>query len=138
MSTPPVSTETRDATPGTVLSVKNKVGLVLATLLGLNGVVSMFLLAGVDDQPEASGPPLPVLVVGGVLGVITLLAVAWTWRTGSRVGARVIAGVRILSALLAVPGFFVSDVPAAVVAEAATVVVVTIATIVLVLARPAR
>jgi hypothetical protein len=129
--------ETPVAAPGAVLTVKNKVGLVLAALLGLNGsLVSPFVLAGADDGPDAAGPPMPVLVVGAVLGLITLLAVVYTWRTGNRIGARVIAGIRVIAALLAVPAFFVSGVAPGVVALAAVVMVVTVVTIVLVLSRP--
>jgi hypothetical protein len=129
--------ETSVVAPDAVLTVKNKVGLVLAALLGLNGtLVSPFVLAGADDGPGAEGPPLPVVVVGAVLGLITLLAAVYSWRTGNRVGLRVVAGSRIIAALLAVPAFFVSGVAPGLVAFAAVVIIVAIVTIVLVLSRP--
>jgi hypothetical protein len=118
---------------GRVLSVKNKVGLVLAGLLGLADLSSPFLPT--DESAEA-GPPMGVLVADAVLGLITIVAVIYTWRTANRVGARIVAGSRIISVLTAVPAFFVPGVPAAVVALVAAVVVVTIATVMLVLARP--
>ena len=80
-------------------------GLVLAGLLGLGDVIGI-VTGGVD------GPPFPVLIAGAVLGVITLVGVVLGWR-GSRAGIVTVIVTRLLSALTAVPAFFVDDVPAA-------------------------
>jgi hypothetical protein len=79
---------------------------------------------------------MAVLVVGSVLGLVTLIGVAYTWRTGNRVGSRIIAGARILSAVLALPAFFVEGVPAGLVALAASGIVVTVLCVWLVLSPP--
>jgi hypothetical protein len=132
-----IQAKTASTATDSALTTKNRVGLGLAALLGLNGtLVSPFVLAGSDDGPNSSGPPLPVILVGVVLGLITLLAVVYTWRTGNRGGARVIAAARIIAALLAVPAFFVSNVAPGLVVLASSVMVVTVVTIVLVLSRP--
>lgn len=115
------------------LNVKNKIGLVLAGLLGTFDVLSL-LTPG--PAPGEEGPPVEVLVATTVLGVITLIAVVWTWRTGSRVAARIVAGTRILSAITALPAFFVEGVPPAFVALAAVGVLLTVVAVGLVLSRP--
>jgi len=94
------------------------VGLVLAGLLGLADAIGV-VTGGVD------GPPMGVVVAGAVLGVITLVGVVLGWR-GSRAGIAVAAVTRVLSALTAVPAFFVDDVPAPAVGLAAVGVIVTL------------
>jgi hypothetical protein len=114
-----------------MLTTKNKIGLGLAVLLGLSDLAGV-LFPSPDDQP---GPPLAVLVVGAVLGVITLMAVVFAWRTGNRVATRVVAATRILSALGTLPAFLVGGVPASYVVAAAASVVLTVIAVGLVLAR---
>ena len=75
------------------------------------------------------------MIVSGVLGVITLIAVAVTVRTASRLGARITCGSRILSMLTALPAFFVPDVPAEFVVMATIGVLLTLLSVWLVLAR---
>ncbi|TQS41051.1 hypothetical protein [Cryptosporangium phraense] len=116
------------------VTTKNKIGLALAALLGVADLVG---LAIPTDSGEA-GPPLVVLIIGAVLGVLTLAAAVYTWRTGNRIGARVVAGTRILSTLGALPAFFVPGVPAGLVAGVAVQVVLTVTAIVLVLSRAPR
>jgi hypothetical protein len=121
-----------------LLTTKNKVGLVLAAIIGVLDLSGPFTpTPGNADDPNTAGPPMAILVAGAVLGLITLIAVVYTWRTGNRVGARIVAGSRILSILGALPAFFVSGVPAGVVAFVAAAVVLTIVSVVLVLSRPA-
>jgi hypothetical protein len=117
------------------LTTGNKVGLVLAALLAVGDVTGPFTPMPADG--DQAGPPMAVLIAGAVLGVITLVGVVWTWRTGSRPAARVVAGTRILSALSALPAFFVGGVPGVVVLIAATGILLTALTCFLVL-RPAR
>ncbi|MET9387517.1 hypothetical protein ABZY09_42545 [Streptomyces sp. NPDC002928] len=117
------------------LTRKNKVGLVLAGLLGLIDTTNFLSVpAGDSDTP---GPPTGVLVADGFLGLITVVAVLYTWRTANRTGSRVVAGSRILSAITALPALFVSEVPAWVVVLVAVFVIVTVAITALVLSRPA-
>lgn len=67
------------------LSRKNKVGLIIASLLALTDVGSIF-----NPTPDGEeGPPYAVLVVGGVCGVITLIAAFIAWRTAQRAALRV-------------------------------------------------
>ena len=78
-------------------------GLLICTLLGLLDILFAFDVS--DDAP-----PIPVLVVGAVLGIITLVGVRLAWRDTRR-GTRAIAASRVLSALMGVPAFFVDDAP---------------------------
>lgn len=117
----------------TALPRSQRVGLVLAALLGIADVVAV--LTPVD--PNQPGPPLPILIFGTFLGLVTLAAVVAAWRTRRRVWARVAAGARILSALTAVPAFFVPDVPAPLVVAASASIVLTAVAVYLLLRRPA-
>ena len=111
---------------------RTRAGLVLAALLGLADVISAFF-----PTPDGEvGPPLPIVVLGGLLGVATLAAVAAAWRTGQRGMLRIVAATRVLSAISALPAFFV-DIPAALKLVVAVAVVLTVACVVLVL-TPAR
>ena len=111
---------------------RTRAGLVLAALLGLADVVSAFF-----PTPEGEvGPPLPIVVLGGLLGVATLAAVAAAWRTGQRGMLRIVAATRVLSAISALPAFFV-DISAALKLVVAIGVVLTVVCVVLVL-TPAR
>lgn len=112
---------------------KNKVGLVIAGLLGLVDMANVVDLSSADDHP---GPPVAILAMDAVLGLVTVAAVIYTFRTGTRAGSRIAAASRILSAFTAVPAFFVTGVPAPLVAAAATFVVLTVLCVALLLARP--
>ena len=115
-----------------MLSTKNKVGLVIAGLLGL-GDVPAFLMPTPDGEV---GPPLGILIVGTICGVITVAAVVTAWVTANRGAIRVAAGARIVSMLTALPAFFV-DVPAGIKVLVTAVVVLTVVSVVLMLS-PAR
>lgn len=136
-----MSSDTTGSTgTATALSLPNKIALGLAVVLGLLDLIGGLLVASTGvgpGTPDEVGPPLAVLLAGSVLGLITVVAVAYTWRSRSRVGARIVAGSRILSALTALPAFFVADVPPALVTIAATTTVLTIVTVGLVLSRRA-
>ena len=114
------------------VTTRNSVGLVIAALLAVGDIVSAFF----PTPDGAIGPPLPIVVLGGLLGVATLVAVVVAWRSGRRGALWIVAGTRVLSALAALPAFFV-DVPALVKLLVAVFVVLTIVSVVLVLA-PAR
>jgi hypothetical protein len=115
-----------------ILSTKNKVGLVIAGLLGLADLPSVLL-----PTPEGEvGPPFGVLVVGTICGVITVIAVVYAWVKASRGAIRIAAGARIVSMLTALPAFFV-DVPAGIKILVTAAVILTVTSVVLMLS-PAR
>jgi hypothetical protein len=91
------------------ISTRQKVGLTLAGIMNVINVPSVFFPA--PDGEE--GPPIAVLAVNTVLGIIGLVAVIIAWRSGNRAAIRVAAGTLILNALTALPAFFV-DVPPAI------------------------
>ena len=62
------------------VTTRNSVGLVIAALLAVGDVVSAFF----PTPDGAIGPPLPIVVLGGLLGVATLVAVVVAWRAGRR------------------------------------------------------
>ena len=116
------------------LSRRNRAGLVLAGLLGLADAASLLF-----TTPEGEvGPPLAVLAVGTVVGLVTLAAVVAAWRTGSRTALRVTAGSRIVSVILGLPAFLVDEVPPALVAVSAVGTALTVVAVVLVLAPAGR
>ncbi len=116
-----------------MLSTKNKVGLVLAGLLGGGDIYFFFFM----PTPEGEvGPPMGILVLGLICGVVTLVAVVVAWTKANRGAIRVAAGARIVSMLTALPAFFV-DVPADVKISVTVVVILTVVSVVLMLS-PAR
>jgi hypothetical protein len=131
------------------LTAQNKVGLVLAAVLALAdlGLSRAGLGIGLDPDGWAE-PNLPLvwgtLIVAMVLALTTIVAVVYTWLTANRIGARIVAGARVISMLLAVPIFFaegmeefgrVFGVP--IVPFASGHVLVTIPAVILLLSRPA-
>ena len=114
------------------ITSRTRTGLVIAALLGVADVVSAFF-----PTPDGQvGPPLAIVVLGGVIGLATLAAVAVAWRRGRRGALRIVAGTRVLSAITALPAFFV-DIPAWLKLLTAVFVVLTVVCVVLVL-TPAR
>ncbi|MDO9378239.1 MAG: hypothetical protein Q7T56_05270 [Nocardioidaceae bacterium] len=128
-------TTTTTAGAAQALSTTNRIGLGIFGLLGLLDAVS--LLTGPDTEvPGETGPPMGILVLDTVLGVLTVVTVVWAWRTANRSAIRLTAGARILSVVTALPAFFV-DVPAGVKVLVAAFVVVTAVALVMML-TPAR
>jgi len=115
-----------------MLSTKNKVGLVIAGLLGL-GDIPAALMPTPDGEV---GPPYGILVLGSILGVVTVVAVVIGWTKANRGAIRVAAGARIVSVLTALPAFFV-DVPWFIKLLVTAAVVLTVVSVVLMLS-PAR
>ena len=104
-------------------------------LLGILSVIDLTAPLYTDGQH----PPMIIAVIGSVLGLVSIvLAVfAWRGRTSEAVGLCV---VRVLSALTAVPAFWVTGVPGPVMAVAGSFIVLTMVGTVLTLAglrRPA-
>lgn len=107
------------------VSGKQKAGLVICTIFGLSNIPSVLFTA--PDGEE--GPPLAILVVCSILGVVAVVAAVMAWR-GNRVALRVAAGAIIIVTLTGLPAFFV-DVPMGVKALVGFSVVVTVVTVVL-------
>jgi Ca2+/Na+ antiporter len=120
MNTTPV----RDAGP--TITTRNKVGLAIAGLISLANVPSVF-----ESQPDGEvGPPMTVLVLDTLLGVIGLVAVVVAWRTASRTALRVTAACLVIAAVTALPALFV-DVPAFIKIAVAVFTVITMVALVL-------
>lgn len=89
-------------------TTRQKVGLGLAGLMSVGSIPSVFF-----PTPDGeTGPPMAILVLSTVVGVVGLVAVVIAWRSGSRAAVRVVAGSLIINLLSSLPAFFV-DVPAA-------------------------
>jgi hypothetical protein len=107
-------------------SKRQKVGFVLAGIYSAANIPSVLF-----PVPEgAEGPPIGILVIGSVLGVVGLVAVVVAWRTGNRAALRAAAGAIIVVTLTALPAFFV-DVPAGIKLLVGVSVLLTIAAVVL-------
>lgn len=98
-------------------SPSQRAGLLLLGLLSLGDIATLVLTDG-------SSPPYAVAALVAVLGVVSLYLVVRALRDPAR-PVRLLVGLRILSALTALPAFVISDVPAAAKAAAAAVVVLT-------------
>lgn len=113
-------------TPASSLTTtKQKVGLAIAGLYSLANIPGFL---GAPD-PGQAGPPMAILLVGSVLGVIGLVAVVMAWR-GNRVALRVAAGAIIVITLTGLPAFFV-DVPMFIKALVSFSVLLTVLAVVL-------
>jgi hypothetical protein len=105
-----------------------RVGLVLLVLLGLLDL-SYLVLVGVEDNP------VPVAVLGGVLGLITLAAAVPAAR-GRRAGVIALVASRVLSVLvLCLPAYFFSDTPSWAKVQVSIAIVLAIAGLLLFLGR---
>lgn len=124
-----MTTTTIRQTGVSMYTTPNKVGFVLALLLGLGNVLSL-----ASPTPEGqAGPPLAILIVDAVLGVGIIVAVLVGWLRGRKAAIRAATVLLILAAITALPAFVAPDVPSALVAAAGGYVVLTIVTIVLML-----
>ena len=104
---------------------KQKAGLIICMLYGLGNIPSV--LTPTPDGEE--GPPLAILVIGSILGVVALVAAILAWR-GNRPALRVAAGAMIVITLTGLPAFFV-DVPMFIKALVGFSVVLTVVAVVL-------
>ena len=98
-------------------------------LLGILSVIDLTAPLYTDGQH----PPMIIAIIGSVLGLVSLVlaVLAWRGRAAAAVGLCVI---RVLSALTAVPAFWVTGVPGPVVAVAGSFISLTIVGVVLTLA----
>jgi hypothetical protein len=103
----------------------NKFGLVLLGLLGVADLATPLTTDG-------DHPPMSIAIGSAVIGLLSLVLVGFAWR-GKRWALAPLITLRIASALLAVPAFFASDVPAAAIVAAGVGVGATIVGVVAVL-----
>lgn len=111
------------------MNASTRTGLILLALLSVGDIAGLALTDG-------KTPPYAVAALGAALGVGSLYFVAKAWQ-GSRAALRPLFAMRIVSALTAVPAFFVADVPAAALAGAAAIIVLTAVSVFLVGRSPA-
>ncbi|GAA3526469.1 hypothetical protein GCM10022234_24650 [Aeromicrobium panaciterrae] len=114
-------------------STKNKVGLGLAIFYGITNIPSFLVPTGDGED----GPPLAILIVCSVLGVVAAVGGIVAWRQRSRPAARLTAASIIVITLTSLPAFFV-DVPAEIKAISALGVVLTVVIVVLMFSASKR
>ena len=100
-----------------------RIGLVIFGLLSLGDIATLALTDG-------ETPPYAVAAVVALLGLVSLVLVVQAYRDPGK-PLRLLIGLRVLSAITALPAFFVSDVPAGAQAAAAGIVVLTAAGVLL-------
>jgi hypothetical protein len=105
-------------------------GLVLLGLLSLGDVA---LIALTDGE----SPPYPVAAAAAVLGLVSLWLVVRALRDPSA-PVRVLIGLRVLSAVLALPAFLAEDVPTGAAVGAAVGVGLTAVGVLLLAGAPRR
>ncbi|RYC10605.1 tetraspanin family protein [Nocardioides zhouii] len=115
-----------------ITTTKQKVGIAIAGVYSLTNIPG-FLTA---PDPGVEGPPMAILVVGSILGVIGLVASVLAWR-GNRVALRVAAGSMIVITLTGLPAFFV-DVPMFIKALVGFSVLLTVLAVVLMFSTDRR
>ena len=120
-----MSTTTTTAPSRSVPTTKQRVGLVVCGLYALTNVPAA--LSPAPDSGDA--PPLGILVICSVLGLVALVATVLAWR-GSQVALRVGAGAIIVCTLTGLPAFFV-DVPMFVKVLVGLSVLITVVAVVL-------
>jgi hypothetical protein len=105
-------------------------GLVILGVLSLLDVTGPLLTDG-------DNPPMSIALAGSALGLASLVCVALAWRGTTR-AVLPLAGLRLLSALTAVPAFFAPDVPSAIRGLAAVLVLLTVVGVALVVGARER
>ncbi|MFI6681682.1 hypothetical protein [Kribbella sp. NPDC050470] len=102
-----------------------KLGLVVLGLLSVGDLLMPVLTDG-------EHPPMGIAIGAAVVGLVSLVLVGFAWQ-GKRWSLAPLITLRLASALLAVPAFFESGVPAAAVAAAGVGVAATVFGVVAVL-----
>jgi hypothetical protein len=100
------------------------------TGLLLLGAVSVLDVLG-PFASDGEHPPMSIALVCAVIGVASLVCLVAAWR-GNRRAVLPLVALRLVSAVLVVPAFFVDDVPAGIVAFAASFVLVALVGVTLV------
>jgi hypothetical protein len=112
------------------MNAQHRTGLVLLGLLAVADLPTPFVTDG-------EHPPMWVAIVSLVLGIVSLACLPAAWR-GHRPALMSLFGTRLFSAALALPAFFVGDVPGRVVVFVAAFTAVTVIGVVLALAGTRR
>jgi hypothetical protein len=94
-----------------------RLGLMIFGLLSLGDIATLALTDG-------DTPPYAVAAVAALLGLVSLVLAVHAFRDPTR-PLSLLIGLRVLSAITALPAFFVSDVPPGAQAAAGGVVVLT-------------
>jgi hypothetical protein len=84
-----------------VLTRENKIGLVLAFLLGLADIAFL----GALSEDAGDRPPVWAVVISVICGVVTLVLVVLAWRSPARPLMIAVVALRVLSAVGDIPGF---------------------------------
>lgn len=113
------------------ISARQHAGLVLGIIVGLVNIPAAFIPGGNNDAGDPTGPPVFVLVVGAVVGVLIALFLLQWRRTDGRGWLRTSAVLMILLALLALPGVFTPSVEGWVRVAAGVYVLGTLASLVM-------
>jgi hypothetical protein len=85
-----------------MLTRENKIGLVIALLLGLSDIAILAALTGNDTSAK---PPVWIVVLSVVVGVATVVLVAMAWRAPTRPVMLAIIALRVVSGLGDLVGF---------------------------------
>jgi hypothetical protein len=112
------------------MNAQHRIGLVLLGLLAVGDLATPFVTDG-------ETPPMWVALISLALGLASLACLPAAWR-GRRPALLGLFGTRLLSAVLAIPAFFVDDVPGDVAALVGVTVALTVVGVVLVLAGTRR
>jgi peptidoglycan/LPS O-acetylase OafA/YrhL len=112
-------------------STRQKAGFVLATIVALLNIPGAFIPTSGSDTTAPTGPPVAVLVIALVLGLVVVGLLLWAWRTGRRGPLRAAAVLLVVLALSALPAFFVASIAAWIRLFAGLYVLATLAAIVL-------
>lgn len=92
-------------------------GLLLFGLLSLGDLVTILVTDG-------DSPPYAIAAMDTVLGAASLSLIVRAFRDRAA-NLRLLVGLRVVSAITAVPAFFVDDVPTAAKAAAGVIIVLT-------------
>ena len=85
-----------------MLTRENKIGLVLAFVLALSDIAFLATLTG-DGTDK---PPVAVVVFSVLVGIVSLVLIVAAWRRPTWPVMITIIGLRVVSALGDIPGFF--------------------------------
>ncbi len=114
-----------------VYSTRQKAGFVLGAIVALSNVPLAFIPTDGTTTGANPGPPVSILVITLVMGLAVCGLLAWSYRTGRRGPVRAAAVLLVVTALLAMPAFFVDGIAAWIRLLAGAYVLATIASIVL-------
>lgn len=101
-----------------------QIGLGLLALLSIGDLATPLLTDG-------ETPPYAIAALAAVLGLVSLVLIVRALRDPSR-PVRLLIGLRVVSALSAVPAFLVEDVPAAAKSAALAAIVLTAVAVILI------